>query len=119
MNGRPEVEQAVQRYFNGVNNNDIDTIPLTDDAVMSGPMIPTPLRGEAEVRRHIAETAPFVDRLELKKMLIEGDSAAVILEFRGINGVVIQGAEFFQVRDGRLCRCEVFFDTRILIQGAR
>ena len=44
---------------------------------------------------------------------------AVSLEFEGLNGVVIQGAEFFRVREGKICFDQIFFDTRPLLKGAR
>jgi len=118
MSDRSDVQQAVDLYFEAINSNDASIVPLAGDVVMAGPMLPEPLTGEVDVRRHIEEIAPFVARMNQKFTMIDGDSAAVILEFEGLNGVVIEGAEFFRVRNGRIDRDRIFFDTRPLFKGA-
>lgn len=117
MSERSEIEQALRLFFEGVNNNDASIIPLAKDVVMSGPMMPKPISGEAEVRSYIAETSPFMQRLQPVTTVIEGEYAAVSVEFEGLNGVVIQGAEFFRVKNGLIVSDQVFFDTRPLFKG--
>ena len=52
-----------------------------------------------------------------KTTIIEGENAAVTLEFEGLNGVVVAGAEFFRVKNGLIHQARVFFDTRPLFKG--
>lgn len=118
MTDRSEIEHVVDLYFKGMNENDCSIIPLAEDIEMSGPMIPETLSGRSAVHRHLSDTAPFIARLDRKAILIDGESAAVIIEFEGLNGVIIEGAEFFQVRDGQICRDQVYFDTRPLLKGS-
>ena len=118
MSDRTDMERIIGLYFKAINSNDASIVPLTDDVVISGPMLPEPITGEAAVRQYIVDTAPFISRWIEKFSVIEGDSAAVILEFEGLNGLVIEGAEFFRVRDGKICRIQNYFDTRPLIMGA-
>ena len=118
MSDRTAMERTVGLYFKAINSDDASIVPLADDVVFCGPMVPEPITGEAAVRQHIMDIAPFVVRRVEKFSVIEGDSAAVILEFEGLNGLVIEGAEFFRVRDGKICHIQNFFDTRKLMQGA-
>ena len=118
MSDRTAMERIVGLYFKAINSDDASIVPLADDVVFCGPMVPEPITGEAAVRQHIMDIAPFVVRRVEKFSVIEGDSAAVILEFEGLNGLVIEGAEFFRVRDGKICHIQNFFDTRKLMQGA-
>lgn len=118
MSDRSEVELAVSLYFEGMNTNNAAIIPLADDVVVTGPMMGEPIAGETAVRQYISEIAPFVVRLDRKLTTIEGDTAAVILEFEGVNGVIIEGAEFFKVRDCNIYFDQIFFDPRPLIKGA-
>ena len=118
MSERAEVERAIGLYFEAVNANDSSIIPLADNVVMSGPMMPEPINGVAAVRQYINETAPFMARMEQKLTVIEGENAAVLLEFEGLNDVVIEGAEFYRVENGLICQAQVFFDTRLLFKGA-
>jgi len=118
MSERLEVERAIRQYFEGINTRDASMIPLADEVEMSGPMMPQPISGVADVRQYIDETAPFMARMECKTTIIEGENAAVTLEFEGLNGVVIEGAEFYRVRNGLIRHLQVFFDTRLLFKGA-
>ena len=117
MSERSVVEQAVDKYLHATNTDDVKIIPLTEDVVIDGPMIPEPISGETAVRKYLGEVAPFVASIKRKMTVIEGNTAAIVLEFEGLNGVVIEGAEFFRVRDGRICWAQTFFDTRPLISG--
>ena len=117
MSNQADTRSIVDRYIEAFNAKDANLAPLAGDVVYGGPLMPEPLRGEQAVRQHIAEVAPFVARMELKWMIIEGDSAAAVFEFEGLNGVVFEGAGFFRTRDGLICEDRVFFDTRPLIQG--
>ena len=118
MSDRTAMERTIGLYFKAINGDDASIVPLADDVVLCGPMQPEPITGEAAVRQYIVDIAPFVARWVEKFSVIEGDSAAVILEFEGLNGIIIEGAEFFRVRDGKICHIQNFFDTRKLIQGA-
>ena len=118
MSERSVVEQAINGYLQATNSNDVSGIPLTDDVVINGPMIPEAIEGETSVRQYLAEVAPFVARIERKTTVIDGDTAAVVLEFESLNGVVVEGAGFFRVRDGKISRVHTFFDTRPLMTGA-
>jgi SnoaL-like domain len=118
MSDRTAMERTIGLYFKAINGDDASIVPLADDVVLCGPMLPEPITGEAAVRQHIVDIAPFVARWVEKFSVIEGDSAAVILEFEGLNGLIMEGAEFFRIRDGKICDMQNFFDTRPLIKGA-
>lgn len=118
MSNRLEIEEVLELYFRGINENDCSIIPLAEDVEMSGPMMPETMRGRSAVRQQLSDTAPFVARMVQKKTLIDGDSAAVIIEFEGLNGVIIEGAEIFTVRNGEICEDHVYFDARPLIRGS-
>ena len=117
MSDRTAVENAVSRYFDGMNSNNVDVIPLTGDVEFAGPMQPVPVRGEAAVRQLLAEIAPFIARMDRKLTLIDGDHAAVVVEFEGLNGVVLESVELFRVRDGAIAINQTFFDTKPLLAG--
>jgi hypothetical protein len=82
-------------------------------------LLPEPIEGESAVRAHIAAIAPFVSRVELKRALYDGDSAALVIEFESVNGVVIEGTEFLRIEDGRIREIRVYFDTGPLLRGSR
>lgn len=118
MNGQPNTAQVIDLYFEGINSDNVALIPLTDDVEFTGQMMPEPVKGKSAVHQHIADVAPFVARLDRRTTVVEGDNVAVTMEFEGVNGVMILGAAFFQVRDGSICSIQTFFDTRALFKGA-
>ena len=118
MSDRLQIERAINLFIEAINRNDASNIPLTEDVVMSGPMMAEPTVGEAAVRVYLDQTSPFIAHLDLVKVIIENESAAIMVKFTGINGVVIEGAEFFTFRDGKIASDMIFFDTRRLFKGA-
>jgi ketosteroid isomerase-like protein len=108
---------AVEQYVAAFNANDASAVPLADDAVHRGPMVPDAIRGADAVRAYIGELAPFITRMELKQLVVEGDLAAAVLAFEGFNGRIVEGAEFFRFRDGQICERQAFFDTAPLMEG--
>jgi len=119
MSERQEIERAIGCYIEAMNTENPQIIPLAPDTEICGPMMPEPIEGEEAVRQYLGETAPFIARMTLKKSVIENDSAAVFVEFEGLNGVIIEGVYFFQFADGRICQIKVYFDTRPLIKGEK
>ena len=55
MSSREEVAKAIDEYIEGINSEDVDMIPLTDDVEFRGPMLPEPIIGEPAVREHLRQ----------------------------------------------------------------
>ena len=117
MTTNPEMQRAVELLVQGLARNDAALVPLGADVSHGGPLQPEPIRGETAVREHLAAIAPFLSRVELKRALYDGDSAALILELESINGVVIEGAQFLRIENGRIRDIRVYFDTAPLLRG--
>ena len=114
-----DMQHAVARLIEAIDSDDADIIPLAANVVHSSPLVPEPIEGESAVRAHIAAIAPFVSRVELKRALYDGDSAALVIEFESVNGVIIEGVEFLRIEGGRIHDLRVYFDTGPLLRGSR
>jgi len=114
-----DMQHAVALLIEAINSDDAGIIPLAADAVYSGPLLPEPIAGESAVRAHIAAIAPFLSRVDVQRALYDGDSAALVIEFESVNGVVIEGTEFLRIEDGRIREIRVYFDSRPLMRGSR
>lgn len=114
-----DMQHAVARLIEAIASDDAGIIPLAANVVHSSPLLPEPIEGESAVRAHIAAIAPFVSRVELKRALYDGDSAALVIEFESVNGVVIEGVEFLRIEGGRINDVRVYFDTAPLLRGSR
>lgn len=116
MYNREEIQNIIELYIKGINTENVDIIPLTDDVEFHGPMLPEPLKGEAEVRNHLAQIAPFFNAT-LVYLIVENDTAAAMLDLETISGIRLQGAGFFRFRDGKICFDQGFSDTHRLFKG--
>lgn len=111
------MQRAAERLIQALIHDDATLAPLTADVTYGGPLQSEPIRGEAAVREHLAAIAPFLSRVDLKRALFDGDSAALVLEIESVNGVVIEGTQFLRVGDGRIRDIRVYFDTTPLLRG--
>ena len=117
MNSRSEVETVIFQFFEALNIDDAIGVPLTKNVKYYGMFSPIPVCGESDVRDYIQQIAPFMENEKYKKMIIEGDSAAVIAEFDSVNGLHNEGAFFFEVEAGKISMIRAVFDTRRMFAG--
>lgn len=117
MTTTQDMQNAVARLIEAMNNDGAGVIPLAEHVVYKSPLLPEPLVGQAAVREHIAEVAPFVARYVLKRALFDGDSAALVVEVEGVNGIVFEGTEFLRFEGDRICDLRVYFDSRPLLHN--
>ena len=116
MNSREEIAKIIDLYIEGVNTENVDMIPLTEDVEFRGPMLPEPIIGESAVREHLRQITPFFN-VNLIYLIVENDTAAVMLDMETVNGVKMQGAGFFRIRDGAISFDQGFSDTHRLFKG--
>lgn len=117
MNSKEEIRQIVEDYFDAINRKDVSSIPLAKDVVHTGALVPEPLVGAEAVRQHLENTAPFSRHQVLKQIVVEDDTAAVLFEFEGLNGITVECAGFMTIRDGEITSERNFFDTAPLMKG--
>jgi hypothetical protein len=117
MTTNQDARRAAERLIQALAGNDAGVVPLSRDVEYGGPLQPEPVRGEAEVREHLAAIAPFLSRVELKRALYDGDSAALVLDVESVNGVDIEGTLFLRFGNGGIRDIRVYFDTAPLLRG--
>jgi hypothetical protein len=117
MTMNQDARRAAEGLIRALASNDAAVVPLAGDVEYGGPLQPEPLRGEAAVREHLAAIAPFLSRVELKRALYDGDSAALVLDIESINGVDIEGTLFLRVGNEGIRDIRVYFDTGPLLRG--
>ena len=118
MSSRLQVETIILRFFELMNSDDVSGLPLAEQVELHGPLTPEPVRGKAEVHDHLQQIAPFMLNVNTGKMIIEGNSVAVLAEFEGVNGIHLEGAYFLEVKDGKISEVKTIFDSRPLFSGS-
>lgn len=119
MSDSQHIESIIRDYFAAKTSAAIDALQLSGNVEMHGPMLPEPLHGEAAVREHLQQIAPFISRTEILETVIDRNSAAARVLIHAINGVDLQGASFFRIYQGQISRIRNLFDTRTLMAGGR
>jgi len=117
MSQTEQTRSFMRNYFDALNEQAVERIPIAGDCRYSGSMLAGTIRGADTVREHIGAVAPFIDRFEILRLVAEGPSGAVIVRLQGLGGKTIEGAVFFEVEDGQLTRLDNLFDTRQLVNG--
>lgn len=120
MTDRAEIRQIIERYVDGINSGNVADIPLTADVEFQGAMLAEPMIGEAAVRQHLADIAPFAD-MNLVDVIIDDDAAAAaaMIELHTVRGQTVMGLGLFRFRDGAIRHHRSFTDTHQLFTGAR
>lgn len=117
MTSRAEVESIILKFVEALNIDDASVVPLTRHAEYHGMFSPIPISGESDVRKHINQIAPFMLNEKYGKMIIEGDSVAVMTSFDSVNGIYNEGAFFFEVEGDKIRSIKAVFDTRLIFKG--
>ena len=117
MTSRAEVEAVILKFVEALNIDDASIVPLADDVEYYGLFSADPIQGEAAVRDHIEQVAPFMLNETYGKMIIEGGSVAVHTSFDSVNGIHSEGAYFFEVEDDKIREVRALFDTRPMFEG--
>lgn len=117
MSKRAEVEAVIQKFVEALNIDDASIVPLSKHVEYHGMFSPIPISGESDVRDYIEQIAPFMENEAYGKMIIEGDSIAVMTSFDSVNGVHNEGAFFFEVDGDRIKWIKAVFDTRRMFEG--
>lgn len=119
MSDRSQIEAACRQYFEAINTDDVSNLPLAERVEYSGTVMPEAIVGASAVREHLQQTAPFILNMVIEELIIEGNKAAAIANFEGVNKVKLQGAYFLQFTDEKISRIEAIFDSRPLFAGSQ
>jgi hypothetical protein len=115
MNQTEQTRAFILDYFNALSAGRLEDVPIAEDCSYTGSMLSDTIQGGEAVRRHIGQIAPFVERFELKRLVVEGTDAAVIVDLIGFGSRRVEGVVFFEVEGGLLKSMNNLFDTRQLL----
>ena len=83
---RPEKIEAVDRYFSGLSNKDLSSVPFAADVSFEGPLMPK-LKGRDTILGFLYSILPMIKRVEIKQHIVDGDYVVTILDMETVNGV--------------------------------
>jgi ketosteroid isomerase-like protein len=108
------IERYFDTFFQGPARHADVRSWLSDDFVFTGPLMSAENADE-----YVQQLTAMGDELELyadiRKMVSEGDTVAVLVDFKSPAGV-IPYAQWFQIREGKIARLEVIYDPRLFLE---
>lgn len=119
MSDRAIIERLLDQFFQAIQDHDMSQLPLSDQAFYSGTMLPEGAEGAEAVRAYLSETAPFIKSVRIEETVIDSSSAAVMVEYKAINGVHFEGCYFMHVENDQIVRIRTVFDSRPMMTGER
>ena len=117
MSDTERTREFIRNYFDALNAERVEDIPIAADCAYYGSMLSESIHGAEAVREHIAQVTPFVDRFDVKRQVVEGGNGAVVVRLLGFGSKWIEGAVFFEVAHGQLTSLNNLFDTRQILAG--
>jgi ketosteroid isomerase-like protein len=106
---------VIQKYFGAIHHGHWDSY-IADDFAFANSNFDTVIHGKAAYIEDAGRFFKMTSGVEIKQMIVEGDSACVIARYalrspKGNTGIC-DVAEILNVRDDRITSSAIFFDTR-------
>ncbi len=112
MNPRRIVEAYLDSFYR--EHKDFERIEslLAEGFTFSGPMATFNDRGS--FMKFIREIGPQKNKIEIKRIVAEGNDVAVFHDFSSLTPVIgpLPFAEWYSLRDGKIESLQLFFDAR-------
>ena len=109
---REIVETYLKAFYREQKDYQVIDGLLDETFTFRGPMAAYP--DKAEFMAFIREIGPQQNRIEIRRIIAEGDQAAVFHDYHSKTPVVgpLPFAEWYQLREGKIISLELFFDAR-------
>ena len=103
---------AVEAYFDGLRQKDVDRIPFAAAVVYRGPIGPE-LRGAPAVRQFLRGILPLIQDVRILQHLSQGNHVGTRFELETIYGV-IPAFDWFHVVNDQILEARPFYDPRLI-----
>lgn len=104
---RSESIAVVEAYLNGLASKDLSFVPFAPDITFEGPLMPK-LSGRETVLRFLTSILPFIEGIEIKQHIVDGDYVVTVFDMETANGVD-HVADVCLVVGGLLNRVHAFY----------
>ncbi len=107
----------LESYFEGLINNEVDSIPLHPDATFNGPIISEPLVGRDKVYEFLVDvSAAFANvQYHIVRDIIDGNHVCSVVKLRLSEGQVLDMCNIFEIADGQIKSIQSYYDPRPML----
>ena len=111
---RSEKIAIVECYLRGLSGKDLSSVPFAAGITFEGPLMPK-LTGRETVMRFLKTILPFVNGIQIRQHIVDGDYVATVFDMETVNGVD-HVVDLCLIVDGELAEIRAFYYPA---QGAR
>jgi glyoxylase I family protein len=101
---------AVDAYFNGLRDRNVDAVPFASNVRFEGPLGP-PLEGAEAVRQFLKGVFPIIQDVRVQRTLSDGEYVGVRFELDTVYGI-IPAFDWFHIVDGAIVEARPYYDPR-------
>ena len=112
---REQVIQVVEEYIEAVRRNDASALPLDPDVI--GVFPTSTYRGIAEFRQGLDRFSPIVKRIDVIRLVVDGEHCVAILDIDTVFGPV-PFAEHIHVKNGQIVSIRGYCDPRPMLTAS-
>lgn len=101
---RSEKIAIVESYLNGLASKDLTSVPFAPGITFEGPLM-RKLAGRETIVGFLSSILPFIEGIEIKQHIVDGDHVATVFDMKTVNGVdhvvdlcLVVGGELAEVR---------------------
>jgi hypothetical protein len=115
---RKEVINILESYFEGLFENDVESIPLDDDVKYSGPMVTSSLEGREKVYEFLSDVAgAFVNvQYHTERDIVDGNHVCSVLKLRLSGGQILEMCTVFEIVNSKIKSIQSFYDPRAMTE---
>ena len=115
---RKQVVNILDQYFEGIFNNEVETIPLSDNITFQNPLVEGVISGKEEVLEFLSDVAAsFVNaQYHVERDIIDGDYVFSLVKVRLSQGQIVEMGHIFQMDAEGIKSVQVIFDPRIMLE---
>ncbi len=104
--------KAVEAYLDALRQKDLNLAPLADDIIFENPMVGKG-HGMESFKAFLSGFLPAIKDCKVIEHVCEGETVATRWEVDTVFGV-IQIADFFNIKEGKIIEAHGYFDPRPL-----
>jgi len=115
---RKKQVNILDQYFEGIFNNEINSIPLADSVTFQGPLVTGILSGKDDVTDFLTDVAASFSNAQYHTVrdIIDGEHVFSLVQIRLSGGQILDMGHVFEIRDGQINAVQILFDPRIMLE---
>ena len=112
-----QTRSAIEAYFRGFNAKDVSLMPIAENVYFKAPVSSEPVIGLQSLRPFIEQVFSQFDRIVVRRTVVEGEFACVMLDYHMPGTPPIPMVDCFRVVDGEVVEILPYFDPGLLPGG--